>query len=228
MFEPNSGQFTSINNMTRVIIQPNISSPTENAKLTENFKGANFEEWTGCFQVENNTSTINQQSGQHSCYNLTTVEIEYKSSETKRKPSQYIATIKAVKSPMQALRIRDSSTNSIKKFLQSVENSYPESFYENTSFNDCIYALLNLDEDLLCANTKSEFSFGSNLKVKMPNFLRNQLGLFEISPKVLIKASSIFNKENEQLLSNTTKKKLKLKTNYSKKVSFFFVKCVFF
>ena len=221
------GLFVGINNMTRIIIQPNLSAQNEmipNKRSLDN--QLNYSEyWTGCFQVEFFHSK--NQKSHNLCLNLTSVEVNQTKDSSlkekfgaKREPYQYLASIQAIRTPMQTMKVKDSSMNSMKKFLQSIENSYTEKFYDMGNFNDLVYALLTIDEEDLDLQLRgsSDTTFNSGLKLRMSQFLRNQLKLFEISPKVMIKASSVLSKENKILLSNTTKKRLKLKTNYDKNV----------
>lgn len=228
MFEPFMGPFVCINNMSRVIIQPKISAQTESTPAKRSFDDVKNHEdtWIGCFQVDYFYS--GSQENRNKCSNITSVDIEemtYCPSESKigagRKPFQYLASIQAVRSPMQIMKVKDSSTNSMKKFLQSIENSYTENFYDLGNLNTLVYAYLNINEECLDSVLRNGSTFNAKLKIKMSQFLRNQLKLFEINPKVIIKASSVLNNENEILLSNTTKKRIKLRTNYDKNVKKF-------
>jgi hypothetical protein len=219
MFEPALGPFVCINSMTRVIIQPKIDSLVDSIQ-TSNI-GLNYEDWTGCFQVDFFES--NNDDSSNLCRNLTTIEIGKSKNCEKalNKSLKYLVSIQAVRTPMQTLRVKDSSTSSMKKFLQSIENSYTEDFYEIGTLNSVTYGYLTIDEEDLDSQLRNGCQLDSNLRVKMSQFLRNQLKLFEISPKVIIKASSVRNKENEALFSNTTRKTIKLKTNYQKNVIYF-------
>lgn len=94
-----------------------------------------------------------------------------------------------------------ASSHLNKKFLHSIENSYNEEFYHDTSSLSCKYAQLNITDTDSCF-------------IKMSSFLMNQLNLFQLNPKVHV--LNIINSTN--LLETTTttptpKKKIKLKTN---------------
>jgi hypothetical protein len=155
------------------------------------------------------------------CSNLTSIELVNEPNDNSAKSYKYIASIETLKSPIQALKVKDSSTTSMRKFLQSIENSYPQDYNEIGSTYK-IYAFLKIDEDNLNKILNGSIDYVKP-RLKMSSFLRRQLKLFDQNPKVLIRASSIMDSNNEILLSNTSNKEIKLRTSYSKNVSFFLV-----
>ena len=94
---------------------------------------------------------------------------------------------------MQSLK---NSSHVNKKFIQSVENSFNESYFSLTESNESVYALLNLTN-------------GTNNFLKMSPFLMRQLNAFEINSKVYLNAISL--SDQQSVFSNTTKRKIKLK-----------------
>jgi hypothetical protein len=89
-----------------------------------------------------------------------------------------------------------------KKFLHSIENSYNEEFYHDTSLS-CKYAQLNITDTDSCF-------------IKMSSFLMNQLNLFQLNPKVHV-LNIISTNLLETTTTTTTKKKIKIKLKTNNK-----------
>jgi len=119
-----------------------------------------------------------------------------------------------------------------KKFIQSIENSYNETYY-STETDFTVYALLNVTN-----KDKNEYSNEKekeNSYLKITKFLMRQLNAFEINSKVILNTVSI---NLQSILSSTSKRRMKLKTSYNKNVNrfyflfyiyklFYFYKCIF-
>jgi hypothetical protein len=204
--------------MTRVIIEPTVTPESNQmSKINESVSHAPLVFSSQAMFDDEPFSFCNQLT---KCSNLTSIELVNEPNDNSAKSYKYIASIETLKSPIQALKVKDSSTTSMRKFLQSIENSYPQDYNEIGSTYK-IYAFLKIDEDNLNKILNGSIDYVKP-RLKMSSFLRRQLKLFDQNPKVLIRASSIMDSNNEILLSNTSNKEIKLRTSYSKNVSFFF------
>ena len=123
---------------------------------------------------------------------------------------KYVVKMQRVKSPIQAFKVNNSNATSMRKFLQSISCSYSDEYLLNHDqlSTKSVYALLTVNEN----NNHTE----SN-EIKMTEFIRRQLGLFEINPKILLNAEPV--SKFEQQFSNTSKKKVIIKTNVQKSVT---------
>lgn len=193
--------------MTRIIIEP--FSQENSASLPTDLSKQTISEWTEVFQVDfSEKPSIGCGDFLNRCSNLTKLEI-LSDNLSKKFVGKYLTCVSVIKSPMQSLKSKDSNTPSMRKFLNSIENSYPENYYHlyDTEQPYC-YALLDtLNYEPFLESVKP--------KLKMSNFLRQQLKLFENSPKVLLKAK-IMNLDDSHSVKN-----IRLKTNYQKSVRHF-------
>jgi hypothetical protein len=210
--------------MTKIIIDTvsfpsNMPSSTSNE---ENIESKILTEWSGCFQVDfTDIPTLNNCNNLSRCSRLTTLELKRNFiKETKpdsiKNIHKYLVAIESVRSPMQTLKVKDSNTPSLRKFLKSIDTSYKEEYYTKNDTN-IVYALLNVSQDTLNDLNNNKYA-NSNVKVFMSSFLRHHLKLFEINPKIMIKAESIKTPKCEAILSRTTKQNIKLITDYKKNV----------
>lgn len=202
--------------MTKVIIEP--YGPDQNESFLSEEKPIRFDEWIDCFQVELvENSTIGCDDYLNRCSNLTKIEINNSNDNATKLRNKYLASITVVKSPMQSLKPKESSTASTRKFLNTIENSYPDNYLSIQDSNNVVYALLDTVNYEPCL---SPYDLHVKPKLKMSKFLRQQLKLFDINPKVLVKAYSIESQKSKSILSNTSLKYIKLMTNYPKDVNF--------
>ena len=231
-FEPSEINYTTINDMTKVIIEPKLSAneKTKDDSVSKKFKNMlNFKnEWTSCFQVEfQDDNEFYCDQSLKKCNSLTSIELHSKYSPSAEMSDQiignlingkYLVSLVVEKSPMQSLKANISNATQMRKFLQTIENSYPNSYYSNHENSSPVYALLNLvnfDSSLLDSNDKP--------RLKMSTFLRQQLKLFEFNSKVVVKAQSTDLEPVKAALQGPVKRRIKLKTNYSKTVKIYFI-----
>lgn len=222
-FEPNASQFAIINSMTKIIIDTvQLPNNLPSSSNEENIESKILTEWSGCFQADfTDIPTLNNCNNLSRCSRLTTLELKSNffqeaKQDTLKNIQKYLVSIEPVRSPMQTLKPKDSNTPSLKKFLKSIDTSYKDEYY---SINDTqiVYALLNVTQDTLNDLNNNKYD-NSNVKILMSSFLRQHLKLFEINPKIMIKAESVNTLKSEALLSKTTKRNLKLITDYKKNV----------
>lgn len=200
--------------MTRVIIEP-----FENRKQSDETvnQSTTAKEWFDCFHVEfEDNNAISKCSNEFSrCSTLTKAEFCDKPS-TNGVNYEHLISIQALESPMQSLKSKDSSITSMKKFLNSMYSSYPEIYFHGLyDVNYRVNALLNTAQRSI---ENEDWTF-QKPKLKISNFLRRQLKLFELNPKVLVKATLVTNEIRDKYLSTTAIKKIKLKSNH-KNVNF--------
>jgi hypothetical protein len=217
--------------MTKVVIIPKLAQddrllPASKKTKANTTEAATKKEWSGCFGVQfdasgNDAFFCDQYFKK--CNTLTSVELISTDENTTASSSlfngKYLAQIQALRSPMQSLQRSSKSSNSVQltKFLQSIENSYPSSFYHNPDYsNNVVYAMLNVVNFNMEAFDKDT----GTAQLKVSNFLRNQLKFFEYGSKVLVKAQSIDSAAVKTALSSSTRKTVILKPNRSKNVTF--------
>jgi hypothetical protein len=207
--------------MTKVVVVPKVSSnvdetPSKKSKASHDLQ----KEWTRCFNIEfDNNEPFFCDQFFRKCNTLTSIEL---SSGKKTEATdvfadtdsifngKYLAQVQALKSPMQSYKtIKSSNAVQLTKFLQSIENSYPPNFYYSQEKNSPVYAMLNL------VNFSMELITGEwdSSHLKMSNFLRQQLKLFQYGSKVVVKAQSIDTSYIKSALSCSTSKTIVLKPN---------------
>jgi len=119
---------------------------------------------------------------------------------------------------MKAFKIKESISANMQKIIQTLENSYPDEYFSPVADeSQVVYAFLS-SFDLeyiakLVSNTNE-----NKLKLQMSTFLRKQMKLFELNPKVIVKASYLSKHEHDKLVSS--KSEIILMTNFKANVSF--------
>jgi hypothetical protein len=207
--------------MTKVVIIPKSASSHDGDFLPASKKTKSNEpkEWTtSCFQVqfdENDSFFCDQYFKK--CNTLTSVELISNDESPSNDHSQsgfingkYLAQISVVKSPMQSLKSKASNATQLTKFLQSIENSYPSGYYFSQDSSRPIYAMLNAVN--FDKNSPNRF------KLRVSDFLRRQLSLFEYGSRVVVKAQSINTASIKSALSCSNSKTIVLKPNRPKNV----------
>lgn len=224
-FEPKTtSKFIRITNMSKLIIEPFVDT----ARIEENLdtaKSKTFDsEWIGCFQVEFFDNKSNDQVDNLSCTKITTVQLINKScveppNSRFHSDLKYFVTIEPVSSPMQLTK--SNSSASTKKFLQSITNCYPDEYYsiQESSRLNKVFALMNVHDYSENLSIHEWISNRNNITIKMSNYLRQQLKLFDLFPKVLVKAKPISDSVYSSIYSTNVTKTIKLRTNYTKNVS---------
>lgn len=200
--------------MTRVIVEPFF----EKTSLKTNSEAASSlsqEEWMNTFHVEFfETNELSEASRCHlstKCSNLTKVEFD-KSNDFSDHIEKFLVSIESLDPPIRAHPHKESASGPIKKFINSISSSYSASFFEDKTSGDVkVWAILNGRFSDCLASKKP--------RIRISKFLQRQLRLFEVNPKVLVKASLMTGQLEENLFPSSRKKSIKLKTNYSKNVS---------
>lgn len=206
-------EFVSINSLTRVIIEPYTDTTPTASSIGGG--GENLvKDWTSTFHVEfydKTTSICPQSARQTRCTNLTKCELVGGHKETTLDSSrQYLITMEALESPMQSQCQRESASSPMKKFLNSIASSYPGSFLDEKSGSGGdgqtqVAAILYTNI--------VDFAERRKPRLRVSNFLRRQLKLFEINPKVLVRATLVTSELEQSVLSTQTNKSIKLRTN---------------
>lgn len=199
--------------MTRIIIEP-YSEQMSSIQNDQNL--VKIDTWNDILQVDftNELNSVCEGILQR-CTNLTKCEIKGDNTDIIEK---YLVSLHPVKSPMQLINRKESGSAAMRKFLNTIESSYPKNYMSLYDSNRAIYAILD------AVNFKPEISVSSSNSysvVKMSNFLQQKIGLFELNPKVLLKAKSTCLNESKMLLDKSQIKNITLKTNYSGEVSYF-------
>jgi hypothetical protein len=216
-FEPKVKSYIAINNMTRVLIEPIEKHTNQSGELIENKRTENIKNWENSFQVEffDENKLLNSSC---ECTMLTTVRFEDEPSSIIRSKcsNKYLVKLEALKSPMKALKSRESISANMQKFIQTLENSYPDEYLSSVSDeSQPVYAFLNLiDLESISKLVANE----NKPKLKMSSFLRSQMKLFELNPKITVRASYLSEQEYEKLV--TCKTEIILLTNSKANVSF--------
>ncbi len=217
--------------MTRVVIESKFqndkTSYEQSNKISKNTEMISSQkEWVSCFQVtfDDNQRFLCDKISQK-CNYLTSVELTGScnqididlSSQDTILNGKFLAYIKPIKSPMQDFsKVKDSNTIQLKKFLQTIDSSYQNAFYSiHDNHNEQTYALLNVKN----VDRRDLFNSNTRPKLKISQFLRQHLKLFEHNIKVSVRVQSIDLPFIQDSLSSSTKRIIKLKTNYSKNVS---------
>ncbi|RMZ93120.1 hypothetical protein BpHYR1_026589 [Brachionus plicatilis] len=192
--------------MTRIIIEPFV----EPTRSIQNEKDViKFDKWNDIFQADfSNEFNVLCDGILNRCTNLTKCEI--RGNETGQM-EKFLVSLQPVKSPIQLMNTKESGTVSMRKFINSIESSYPADYSSLYDSNHVVYAML----DAINFKPDVSFSIHKNPVLKLSNFLQQKLGLFKLNPKVLVKAKATSLKECKVLLENTENKHINLKTNYS-------------
>lgn len=208
--------------MTRVIVEPYVQASSRSLanQMSSSFAGSSSiaKEWMATFHVESfgTDEQLAETSRCHAnikCSNLTKVELTNTSTTDFGRMEKFLVSIVALDPPMRALPLKESTTGSMKKFINSISSSYSSGYLEEKTSSDAttsVWAILNC-----CPR---DFSQGTKPRLKMSKFLQQQLRLFEVNPKVLVKAIPVTAQLEQSCLSSSVKKSLKLRTNYSKNV----------
>lgn len=219
-FEPNIGEFVVINGLTRVIVEPYTDAvPTRSAGPSSTIT----KEWTDTFHVQffdsNELAESSKCNPNSECSNLT--KVEFINEQFINEASQqlqmykYLVSIEALESPIQTQAQKESATSPLKKFINSISSSYSSGFLEDRTSRIKVWAVLTTTDIMW---KKSE---NRKPRLKMSSFLRRQLRLFQVNPKVLVFALPISSELEQKCFSTSTQKTVKLKTSYSKNVCLF-------
>ena len=190
--------FVSISLLTRVNVEPFIG------EAKPDMKEYNSNEFVfACRAHAFDRITHCDLDGSLKCTALTTIEMNKIQLEkfgvhlNSSEGQQFIATIQLLNSPMLTLKAPNSSLNTIKKFLQTIESSYPDEYFQELSTPQTIYALLNVTSD-------------QSSSLKITSFLADQLKMFESGSRAIVNAFAC--SQFERALSKTAEKKVTLNT----------------
>jgi hypothetical protein len=211
--------YIAINNMTRVLIEPlhnqaNQSLESNEKKLTENVQN-----WESSFQVEffDENEPFNTS---YECTKVTTIRLGHEPNSTIRSKclDKYLVKLEALKSPMKAFKIKESISANMQKFIQTMENSYPDDYFSLIADeSQSVYAFLSsLDQEYISKLVSNPNE--KKPKLQMSTFLRKQMKLFELNPKIIVKASYLSEQEYDKLVSS--KSEITLLTNSKANVSY--------
>jgi len=209
--------------MTRVLIEPLENQTSRSRESKENKSMENLKNWESSFQVEffDENESFNTAL---ECTKLTTIRLgrEVSSPIQSKCLDKYLVKLEPLKSPMKAFKIKESVSANMQKFIQTLENSYPDEYFSPMSDeSQSVYAFLSLlDLDYIAKLVSNPNENKSRLQ--MSNFLRKQIKLFELNPKIIIKASHLSEQEYAKLVSS--KSEITLLTNYKANVSFYLKK----
>lgn len=203
-----------------MIVEPFVEQSQPFEQLSPNFVSR---EWMDTFHVEyfpddaqsSSTTILDCPIRGSKCSTLTKCEL-VGGETTNSAADNYLISIQALESPMQALTQKETTT-SMRKFVQSISNSYSERYYEEKSGAVVVWAMLRTSY-----TPPNENNCGfEKPKLKISNFLRRQLRLFEVNPKVLVRFRLVTNELEQSVLATRSSKNVTLKTNYTKNVGFF-------
>lgn len=198
--------------MTRIIIEP-YAEQVSSTQNEQNY--VKLEAWSDIFQVDftNELNTVCDGILQR-CTNLTKCEIKGNNTDS---IERYLVSLQAIKSPIQSISTKESGTAAMKKFLNTIESCYPRDYLSLYDSNRVIYAILDAVKFKPVISVLASDNYPV---VKMSSFLQQKIGLFELSPKVLLKAKSTSLNESKLLLDKSQIKNISIKTNYCGEVSF--------
>lgn len=214
-FEPKSNDFVSINNMTKVIVEP-YTDPDFSTKVDGSIKTERIlsKQWSSTFHVvyfdsDEPTGCETECSASLKCTHLTRAELVYQGSHLSSS-EKYLISIEALESPIQVQYRKESASSPMKKFLNSISSSYSTSYLDRKSGGNKIWALMM---------GFGEISHLKKPRLKLSRFLGRQLRMFEIKPKVLVKAELVNEEIEQKILSMASKKSIKLRTSFKNDVS---------
>lgn len=191
----------TINSLTRVIVEPYFE--TKSSSNEGHIGSSSPKEWTSTFHVEFFSSEdYYPENSCHEGSKCTSLTKAVLSSSTSSQKERYMISIEALEPPIQTRARSESNSSPMKKFFNSISNSYPSSLLEEKPSDVKVWALL-----------AGSYTDENKSKLKISNFLRRQLKLFEINPKVLVKATLLTDDLEQKLLSSSTKKSIKLRVN---------------
>lgn len=223
--------------MTRVIIEPFVeTTKTGTTSICDLSSGPQADqekscrEWISTFHVE--YFAPNEQTECQSnmkCTNLTKVELFFdsqsKSSNEDQKTNSFLVSIEPLEPPMKSQTYKESTTGSMRKFINSISSIYSSSYLDEKDVGvRKVWAMLNFNSGLdflKATTTATNVERQRKPRIKISNFLRHQLRLFEVNPKVLVKAFPLTSLLEKMCLSSSSKKSFKLKTSCAKNVILF-------
>lgn len=189
--------------MTRVIVEPYVDESIKSTSMVSIIK-----EWISTFHVADLDELCSQKCG-FKCTSLTKAELECTNHLNK---NNYLISIEALESPIQAQIQKETGLSPMKKFLNSIYMSYKSEYLEVKISQTKIWAELIASE----ITTQKH-------RLKISRFLRQQINLFDINHKVLVKAVLIDDELEKKIFSMGSKRFITLKTNSTKNVSIEFI-----
>ena len=215
-FEPSIKEYTCINGMTRLIIEPFRSKSSADLisnSITEfSFSTSNIK----FIETKNSSDFSGNCSSSASTVKVARSFLKRKIPDLKLNGDErFLVKIERVKSPIQAFKVPSSSASLMRKFLQSIDTSFPSDYLLNQDrfSKGSLFAVMVLDDSEPVE------------ALQVPRFLRQQLSLFENAGSVLINAEAY--SKHESKFSSISKIKVLLKTDFNTEAIFLYQKIFF-